>query len=192
MVKTKQLIRKSQNLIQRVLGKVNATYYTRPVILFVQEQKKKNLVGLEIGTDKGINARNILSVLDIKMLYLVDDYQPVKYESGLYFDWSPHYKIAAQTLKNYRNQIKFIIKKSDKAVGDVPDNLDFVYIDGNHDYNFVKRDIELYYSKVKNGGVIGGHDFSTASLGVCKAVVEFAKRRHLKLYGREWDWWFAK
>jgi len=188
----KKLIRKFQHLAQEILEKIDTTYYARPVTLFVREQEKKNLVGLEIGTDKGINARNILDVLDIKTLYLVDAYIPVKYESGFYVNWSPHYKIAIQTLKNYTNQIKFIIKKSEEAVGNIPNNLDFVYIDGNHDYDFVKNDLELYYPKVKKGGIIGGHDFSTSTLGVCKAVLEFARKENLKLYGKEWDWWFIK
>jgi len=39
--------------------------------------------------------------------------------------------------------------------------------------NMLKRDIELYYSKVKKGGIFGGHDFSSASMGVVRAVIEY-------------------
>ena len=47
---------------------------------------------------------------------------------------------------------------SEDAVDDIPEKLDFVYIDGNHAYEYVKKDIGLYYPKLKKGGVIGGHD----------------------------------
>lgn len=44
------------------------------------------------------------------------------------------------------------------------ESLDFVYIDGAHDYDSVKRDIELYLPKVKKGGYIGGHDYKFLDL----------------------------
>jgi hypothetical protein len=41
-----------------------------------------------------------------------------------------------------------------------PDNsVDFIYIDGNHSYESVKQDIELYLPKLKKGGIIAGHDY---------------------------------
>ena len=39
------------------------------------------------------------------------------------------------------------------------ESLDFVYIDANHAYDFVKQDIELWWPKVKKGGWLCGHDF---------------------------------
>jgi hypothetical protein len=39
------------------------------------------------------------------------------------------------------------------------ESLDFVYIDANHAYDFVKQDIELWYPKVKKGGYLWGHDY---------------------------------
>lgn len=49
-------------------------------------------------------------------------------------------------------------------------SLDFVFIDGSHVYEDVKRDIEAWLPKVKPGGYIGGHDFDNND--VKKAVVE--------------------
>lgn len=37
--------------------------------------------------------------------------------------------------------------------------LDFVFIDGSHTYQDVKKDIEVWIKKVKKGGYIGGHDY---------------------------------
>jgi len=55
-------------------------------------------------------------------------------------------------------------------------SIDFLFIDANHDYEFIKKDIELWYAKVKEGGVIGGHDFQFP--GVERAVKEFFADKH--------------
>ena len=50
----------------------------------------------------------------------------------------------------------------------------------------------MYYNKVKQGGLIGGHDFWADQIGVCKAVIDFAQKNNLKLEGGLTDWWFIK
>ena len=66
------------------------------------------------------------------------------------------------------------------AIGVAAASLDFVYIDASHDYESVKRDIELWLPKIKPGGVIGGHDFSYHFPSVIKAVGEaFRKPEHV-------------
>ena len=52
-------------------------------------------------------------------------------------------------------------------------SIDFVFIDANHDYDYVKKDIEAWFPKVKTGGVIAGHDYHKHWKGVVKAVDEF-------------------
>ena len=37
---------------------------------------------------------------------------------------------------------------------------DFVYVDGNHTYQFVRRDLELYRPKLKNDAVLAGDDYA--------------------------------
>jgi predicted O-methyltransferase YrrM len=48
---------------------------------------------------------------------------------------------------------------------------DFVFIDGGHDYETAIEDIRGWYPKLKDGGVIGGHDIDWP--GVNKAVKEY-------------------
>jgi predicted O-methyltransferase YrrM len=50
--------------------------------------------------------------------------------------------------------------KTKEKVEDILDNkkLDFLFIDGDHTYEGVKRDFELYSPLVKEGGVIAFHD----------------------------------
>jgi hypothetical protein len=52
-------------------------------------------------------------------------------------------------------------------------SLDFVFIDANHTYESVKEDILSWLPKIKNGGIIGGHDYDFHAIpGVTKAVKE--------------------
>lgn len=44
------------------------------------------------------------------------------------------------------------------------ETLDFVYIDGNHTYEHVIADVRNWLPKVKEGGVIGGHDYTYPSV----------------------------
>jgi len=51
---------------------------------------------------------------------------------------------------------------------------DFVYIDGLHSYEGVKHDIHIWKWKIKEGGFIGGHDYSMKKFpGVVQAVNEY-------------------
>ena len=51
-------------------------------------------------------------------------------------------------------------------------SFDFIYIDGAHDYESVKKDIELYAPKLKTFGILAGHDYEHTWPGVIKAVDE--------------------
>lgn len=53
------------------------------------------------------------------------------------------------------------------------ESLDFVFIDAEHDYKNVRRDIDAWLPKVrKNGGIIAGHDHCPDFTGVIQAVSE--------------------
>ena len=40
------------------------------------------------------------------------------------------------------------------------DSIDFIYIDGSHGVEDVKRDLNLYLPKLKSGGILAGHDYN--------------------------------
>lgn len=68
---------------------------------------------------------------------------------------------------------------------------DLVFIDADHSYPGVRRDIENWYPVVKLGGWIGGHDYYNGYPGVEAAVNEsFGKEAVEK--GAEKTWWVAK
>lgn len=195
--KAKEIISRVFRVFYSTGRLVDSKYGMRPMIRHIKENHNNHgLIGCEIGVRKGTNAENILTILDMRKLYLVDPYETYTemQSNGKTVEDSPHIFLenAKKKLKRFGDKKIFIFKRSEDAITDIPDNLDFCYIDGCHDYVVVKSDIELYYPKVKNGGVLGGHDFSVAFPFLCQAVVEFAKKNDLVIYGSKRDWWVIK
>jgi hypothetical protein len=190
-----QLIKWSENKIRAIISNIYPAYFTRPMTKFIrQNYGKKDLVGVEIGVLAGLHAETMLLALPIKKLYLVDPYEPYVEKGSL---------VSIETLKKAENRARerlsrfrfrtiFVKRNSSEIAKHIPDNLDFVYIDGNHEYEFVKADIETYYPKMKIGGVIGGHDFYGSYLSVVRAVMEFSKKKNIELHTDDTDWWFVK
>lgn len=52
------------------------------------------------------------------------------------------------------------------------ESLDAVFIDADHRYESVKADILAWMPKVKKGGILAGHDYINAYVGVIRAVNE--------------------
>lgn len=58
-----------------------------------------------------------------------------------------------------------------EAAKQVPDgSLDFVYIDGNHGFEWVVADLAAWSPKVREGGILSGHDY-----------VSFRRKTHLRV-----------
>jgi hypothetical protein len=118
--------------------------------------------GVEIGTFKGDFSKVILSTWG-GTLYMIDPWRALGDE---YIDDSNHkfhrnaYEETMVSINGYEDRAFMLRGLSKQMVHLFGDNsLDFVYIDGNHEYSFVKEDIELWYPKVKDGGIISGHDY---------------------------------
>lgn len=129
----------------------------RPMIRYIKENnyENKELVGVEIGVYHGDNSLSILMSLPIKKLYLIDPYLNYPEYTDEYGDepsLEPVFDMVKRRLSIFKDKVVFIRKLSSEAVNDIPDNVDFVYIDGNHKYGYVKQDMEMYYEKVKSGG----------------------------------------
>ena len=95
-----------------------------------------------------------------------------RYEGGLYAEGQENRKINAEKLQSkYPDRSRMIFKRTDEAHKDIPDgHLDFVFIDADHTYEGVKKDIELWEPKVHQNGLIIGHDLNWG--GVARAVGE--------------------
>lgn len=67
-------------------------------------------------------------------------------------------KLYYEKLKSEYPNIEIIIKDSKDTVNDVPDTIGYLHIDGDHSYEGVKSDWELYSSKVVGDGYVSIHD----------------------------------
>ena len=167
------------------------TAVPRPAILYLAEQYKTGLVGAEIGVDEGLNAESILDTLSVKHLYLVDPYKDFQ-DGGLTYHQEDKRGLAQYRLSAFGDRKSFIVCPAHEARLYIKETLDFVYIDARHDYDHVKQDIQDWFSALKKGGLLCGHDFRVEYPGVIRAVIEFAVSSGLQLMTQTPDWWIEK
>ena len=155
----------------------------------VLERMPPQSVGAEIGVWMGDFSALILRVIRPRVLHLID---PWKYESGAAYE--PSFYGGRAGCQANMDAIHDLVRKrfsrqiaaggvsmhrssSAEAAATFPDAyFDWVYIDGNHQYEFVKRDLESFHPKVKPGGLIAGDDYGNRGWwedGVTRAVNEF-------------------
>jgi predicted O-methyltransferase YrrM len=51
-----------------------------------------------------------------------------------------------------------LTKTSEEAAKNFDEPVEFIFIDGNHEYEFVKLDFDLWFPKVVDGGIMAFHD----------------------------------
>lgn len=163
----------------------------------------ENGVFVEIGTHLGDFAEFILENSLNSILYCVDPYVAYnEYEDAINnITGDRIYQAVYDKLKGkYKERIIFVRKFSTDAIDDIPNEIDFLYIDGNHKYKYVLEDLCLFYPKVKQNCYIVGDDAvdkdestrnengdisinwghgSYGDYGVIKAFNEFCKNNNL-------------
>jgi hypothetical protein len=99
-----------------------------------------------------------------------------------------YYNQFINVIEPWKEKVKILRMPSNEAHVHIPNgSLDFCFIDGNHSYEFVKEDIQLYLPKVKKGGLLGGHDYGHVKGGVEDAVNEIFGDDHFT--GSNKTWW---
>lgn len=100
---------------------------------------------IEIGVAPGDNSLSALKELAVDKLFLVDPYVPYEFD-GRIWDTSADCAIAHAKLSEYPQAV-WLRKPSEYTVDDLHnESFDFIYVDGNHSYEFVKKDIALSQS----------------------------------------------
>jgi predicted O-methyltransferase YrrM len=155
----------------------------------------KDSIGAEVGTFEGYNALGICRYCSPKKLYLIDPYKVYDSMSDTCIwkqpDWENIFERTKQKFKDY--PVEFIRKSSVEGVKDAPDNLDWVYIDGDHSTKSVLEDIETWFPKVKQGGQIGGHDVIETEVLDAIAIWFYNNRKEGAVFKSKWnDWWVTK
>lgn len=125
----------------------------------------QDCVGVEIGVYHADTSLHMLKKSkNLGYLYCIDPY----------IHRTPRYKKVDKQLSQFNN-CTLLRMKSHAAVDKVPDDLDFVFIDGDHRYAIVLQDLYDWVPKLKPGGLLVGHDWCqwVEDAGVPKAGTEY-------------------
>jgi len=139
----------------------------------------KNYVKAESGAEVGVFTGEFSELLirglpDLK-LCLIDPYR--EFPKDVYDDMAnddqdvqdARYEYVCKLFQKNKN-VEILRLTSEEAAPKIPDeSLDFAYIDANHAYHCVKRDIEIWWPKVKQHGILAGHDYTIPA--VANAVI---------------------
>lgn len=165
---------------------------------FILQLFPKHSIGVEIGVNDGDFSERIIEIVRPKKLHLID---PWKFEEGEIYQDAPYGSGKIQNQNKMDEKFQAVIKRfeveiqknqvvigrgfSDQILLTFEDEyFDWAYIDGNHLYDFVKKDLEICFKKVKKGGFITGDDYydgGWSAGGVKKAVDEFVDSKIVKI-----------
>ena len=142
----------------------------------------------EIGILKGDYSRYILDIVKPQKLHLIDiDPKSIKVARKRFEDEVEH------------NLVEIHKEDSSGYLSKIPDEtFDWIYIDGDHSYEGVKKDLEAAHKKLKPDGLISLNDyifFGSSDLtkyGIIEATNEFCLAHnyelvHFALHGRMYN-----
>jgi predicted O-methyltransferase YrrM len=178
------------------------TREARALVTLIQEQCPDCKRGAEIGVWHGLTSYALLARFPYLQLLAVDPWdlgahnptmpkntEELKEARLAFHKWTEPYAPRRIVIQDTSfNAAEWIADWS----------LDFVFIDAVHTYEFIKRDLELYYPKVKPGGLFSGHDYCsqqnrTKLFGVKRAVNEFAELNEVAVnVAPSSIWWWIK
>lgn len=155
------------NALEHLLSKYHLDPNRRPLPLDVPDGRIPGLaqlfaelgyrVGAEIGVWKGQFSAHLCAANPGLKLTCVDPWQPYP-DMPDPAAMEGYYQTALARLAPYG--VTIVRQPSLAAVQAVPlGSLDFVYIDGDHRFEFVVNDIIQWAKRVRSGGIVSGHDY---------------------------------
>lgn len=169
-------------------------YVLRPSAQVAQDKLGHNpLIVAEIGVREGQNTIAMLKFMNINRIFMIDGYQPYysnEHDHSSAEEQDIWYRNMFTYMTPYLPSVTFISKPSALASLLFPEEcLDYAYIDANHSEESVYEDMGLWYPKVKEGGVLGGHDIDDERFpGVRRAVERFCSERNINFNPQKNDW----
>ena len=169
--------------------------------LLDEVRKEKPKIFLEIGVFHGVTARNVCELLyqinkdNFKYigLDLFEENNENKNEvipnntftnpfKNIYFKYikkqNPYsLESVKDLLKKFEKNVHLIKGNSNKVLKKIDmGKIDYVFLDGGHEYNTVKNDLDNCFEVIKKGGTVLCDDYNlTYAPGVKKAIDEFVE-----------------
>lgn len=150
-------------------------------------------IGVELGVQKAEYSEHILKNWNGRELVLIDIWRELPRDSyndvaNVAQEGQKHnLSIAFDKIYPFGERATIIRAPGERAVALFEDNsLDFVYIDANHRYDAVRKDLGMWYHKVKKGGYLCGHDYPYHE--VKRAVDEFCTDNGFEMFISTDDW----
>lgn len=181
------------NFMRRTVSTIKHVFHEkRNPRLLLLEKMPKTAVCAEIGVWKGDFSELIRSMTLPRKLHLIDPWKfqgefPERMYGGSVAKEQSDMDRIYEHVRNRFNDYQNIILhrgKSEKVLQDFENAyFDWVYIDGNHYYEYVLNDLQICLSKVKPGGIIAGDDYTWGEkdgFPVKRAVQDFINRNNLK------------
>ncbi len=142
--------------------------------------------GAEIGVAEGNFSRDILSWPEgrISILYMVDRWKcvpTVRGDSAMKQEWHERNLLQAREKASPFGARAVIMRGEsvEMAASMSFGYLSFLYIDADHSFEGVTRDLEAWVPRVRRGGVVALHDYESPQYGVKKAVTAFCAKHNL-------------
>jgi hypothetical protein len=150
-------------------------------------------VGAEIGVWQGDFSAELIHALNPRRLHLIDPWvmrddgihRAAWYGSDNRPDMEAIYAGVMRRFEAEREKGTVVIHRetSKEALQKLPDeSLDFIYIDGDHEFSAVREDCFLGYDKVRPGGLLCGDDYALGRWwgdGVVRAFHDLVHARNV-------------
>lgn len=135
---------------------------------------------LEVGVFFGAN---LLSVADTyahhpeSQMYCIDPWENYKeYNEYEEVDMNKVFEAFKRNIELIEDKVHIRRGYSCDELPKLPDNyFDIIYLDGNHDYQYVLQDAIISFEKLKVGGYMIFDDYDMTWMGVIEAVTRFTK-----------------
>jgi hypothetical protein len=147
---------------------------------------------LEVGSYMGESTKVFASTGVFDRVVAVDPHEGYEEFNELFgYDWEIVKNEFYLNTKNFKC-IELIQDYSYNIINTIPNQeFHFIYIDADHSYESVKKDIIMMLEKVKDGGFIGGHDYNEEHPGVVQAVREIFGNNVIERFCDE-SWLYRK
>lgn len=140
-------------------------------LLDLASEFPENTIMAEIGSYAGESTLLFFKSGKVKQLFAIDPWK-----GGYNYATSPEVSDFVLVENAFDERIKGMnvvkLKMTMQEALELLPELDVIYIDGNHAYEYVVSDIKLSLQKIKKSGIICGHDYNDVSAGVVCAVNE--------------------